>query len=135
MDERHAELVRMITEYRVTQAIHVAAALGIADLLADGPRTSDELADSAGAHRDALSGCSVHLRASGSFARRTVVASRSLRSANISVPTYRDRCTAGLPSSVGPTSGRPGGIFCTASEPARTEERRVGKECRSRWSP
>jgi len=54
MDERHAELVRMITEYRVSQAIHVAAALGIADLLADGPRTSDELADSAGAHRDAL---------------------------------------------------------------------------------
>jgi Dimerisation domain len=54
MDERHAELVRMITEYRVTQAIHVAATLGIADLLADGPRTSDELADSAGADPDAL---------------------------------------------------------------------------------
>jgi hypothetical protein len=54
MDERHAELVRMITECRVTQAIHVAATLGIADLLADGPRSSDELADSAGADPDAL---------------------------------------------------------------------------------
>jgi Dimerisation domain len=54
MDEHQAELVRMITEYRVTQAIHVAAALGIADLLAHGPRASDELAESAGAYPDAL---------------------------------------------------------------------------------
>jgi hypothetical protein len=32
----------------VSQAIHVAATLGIADLLADGPRTSDELAEATG---------------------------------------------------------------------------------------
>ena len=25
--------------------------------------------------------------------------------------------------------------FCTAKETIRSEERRVGKECRSRWSP
>jgi Dimerisation domain len=54
MDEHQAELVRMITEYLVTQAIHVAAALSIADLLAHGPRASDQLAESAGAYPDAL---------------------------------------------------------------------------------
>ena len=26
-------------------------------------------------------------------------------------------------------------VFLTALEPTRSEERRVGKECRSRWSP
>jgi hypothetical protein len=35
---------RLVNGYQVTQAIHVAAVLGIADLLADGPRTSDDLA-------------------------------------------------------------------------------------------
>jgi hypothetical protein len=44
----------LINGYRVTQAIHVAATLGIADLLADGPRTSDELADAAEADPQAL---------------------------------------------------------------------------------
>jgi hypothetical protein len=34
----------MINGYQVSQAIHVAATLGIADLLEDGSRTSDELA-------------------------------------------------------------------------------------------
>lgn len=35
---------RMVEGYQVSQAIHVAATLGIADLLADASRTSDELA-------------------------------------------------------------------------------------------
>ncbi|RKQ92187.1 hydroxyneurosporene-O-methyltransferase [Solirubrobacter pauli] len=39
-----AELMRLINGYQVSQTIHVAAALGIADLLADGPRAVDELA-------------------------------------------------------------------------------------------
>jgi O-methyltransferase domain/Dimerisation domain len=38
------ELRRLINGYQVSQAIHVAAALGIADLLAGGPRDSDDLA-------------------------------------------------------------------------------------------
>jgi hypothetical protein len=45
-----AELSRLVGGYQVSQALHVAATLGIADLLADGPRTSDELAEAAGAH-------------------------------------------------------------------------------------
>jgi O-methyltransferase/methyltransferase family protein len=48
------QLRRLVAGYQVTQAIHVAATLGIADLLADGPRTSDELARATAAHTDAL---------------------------------------------------------------------------------
>lgn len=47
-------LRRLVNGYQVTQAIHVAAVLGIADLLAAGPRTSDDLAAATGAHPDAL---------------------------------------------------------------------------------
>jgi len=48
------DLRRAITGYQVSQALHVAAALGLADLLADGPRSSDDLAAACGAHPDSL---------------------------------------------------------------------------------
>jgi len=48
------QLTRQITAYRLSQAIHVAATLGIADLLADGVRTSDDLATSAKAHAPSI---------------------------------------------------------------------------------
>ena len=44
-----AELERLVNGYRISQAIYVAATLGIADLLAGGARTSDDLAAEAGA--------------------------------------------------------------------------------------
>ena len=44
----------MVTGYYVSRAIHVAAKLGIADLLADGPRGHDELAKATGTHADSL---------------------------------------------------------------------------------
>jgi precorrin-6B methylase 2 len=47
-------LRRLVNGYQVSQAIHVAATLGIADRLADGPRTSDELAAAVGAHAPSL---------------------------------------------------------------------------------
>jgi hypothetical protein len=47
-------LRRLIDGYQVSQAIYVAATLGIADRLADGPRTSDELATATGSHPGAL---------------------------------------------------------------------------------
>src|SRR5829696_566495 len=47
-------LRRLVNGYQVTQAIHVAAKLGLADLLADGPRASDDLARATGSHADAL---------------------------------------------------------------------------------
>ncbi len=52
--ENTATLLRLVNGYYVSQAIHVAASLGIADLLADGTRTSDELANEAGADPETL---------------------------------------------------------------------------------
>jgi hypothetical protein len=49
-----AVLLRLISGYQVSQAIHVAAALGIADELADGPRTVEDLASATATHADAL---------------------------------------------------------------------------------
>ena len=47
-------LRHMLYGYRISQAIYVAAKLGIADVLKDGPKGSDELAPAVGAHPDAL---------------------------------------------------------------------------------
>lgn len=44
----------MVFGYRLSQALHVAAVLGISDALADGPRPVAELAEGAGAHTDEL---------------------------------------------------------------------------------
>jgi hypothetical protein len=49
-----AVIHRLLIGYQVAQAIHVAATLGIADLLKDGPRTSDDLAVATGSHPTAL---------------------------------------------------------------------------------
>ena len=49
-----AAFLDLINGFRVSQAIHVAATLGIADLLKDGPRSSDDLASATGTHADAL---------------------------------------------------------------------------------
>lgn len=40
------ELHRLTSGYQVTQAVHVAAKLGISDVLADGPKSLDQLAES-----------------------------------------------------------------------------------------
>ncbi len=47
-------LTRMITGYWVSQMVYVAAALGVADRLTDGPRTVDELAQATGTHSRSL---------------------------------------------------------------------------------
>ncbi len=47
-------LRRLVNGYQTTQAIHVAAKLGIADLLADGPRMSDDLAVATATHAPSL---------------------------------------------------------------------------------
>lgn len=47
-------LSQMLLGNRVQQAIYVAAKLGIADLLKDGPKGCDKLAQAAGAHADSL---------------------------------------------------------------------------------
>jgi len=47
-------LVRMATGHYVSRAVHVAAALGIADLLGEGPRHYAELAKATGTHAPSL---------------------------------------------------------------------------------
>ncbi|QUQ64186.1 methyltransferase [Kutzneria sp. CA-103260] len=51
----HQRMMSMITGYWVTQIVHAVAELGIADHLADGPRTSAELAELTGCDPDAMS--------------------------------------------------------------------------------
>ena len=46
--------MRLINGYQVSQAIHVAATLGIADELADGPRAVGDLASVTATHAGAL---------------------------------------------------------------------------------
>jgi hypothetical protein len=61
-DQRHlsdalppsAALLKMITDYWVSQAVSTAAQLGIADFLKDGPKRSEELAPAVGADARAL---------------------------------------------------------------------------------
>ncbi|HET7034984.1 MAG TPA: methyltransferase [Thermomicrobiaceae bacterium] len=54
-DERPSmALLRLIDGYQISQAIAVAAALGVADLLAGGARSSDDLAAACGANPRAL---------------------------------------------------------------------------------
>ena len=49
-----ATRLRNLLSYNTTQMIYVAAKLGIADLLADGPRHADDLAKAVGAHPRSL---------------------------------------------------------------------------------
>ena len=48
------ELLALIRGYRISQAVYVATALGIPDLLAEGPREVEELARASGAHASSL---------------------------------------------------------------------------------
>ena len=49
-----ASVLRLANGYQVSQALHVAAALGIADLLAAGPQASGDLAQATATHPEAL---------------------------------------------------------------------------------
>jgi hypothetical protein len=49
-----AALLKMLTGFWTSQAIHVAAKLGIADLVKDGPRTADDLARATQTHGRSL---------------------------------------------------------------------------------
>ena len=48
------QLLALIRGYRISQSIYVATRLGIPDLLADGPREIEELAQATGAHPPSL---------------------------------------------------------------------------------
>jgi len=49
-----ASLLSLVNGFMVSQAIHVAATLGIADLLQDGPRKADDIATATKTHAPSL---------------------------------------------------------------------------------
>ena len=53
-DSARKALLDLGTGYWKSQAVYVAAKLGIADLVQDGPKTSDELATATGTHAPSL---------------------------------------------------------------------------------
>lgn len=61
-------LLQMLTGFWMSQAIYVAAKLGIADLVKDGPRASDALAQATGAHAPSLYRLLRMLASAGIFA-------------------------------------------------------------------
>jgi hypothetical protein len=66
-----AVMARMMTGYWVAQAIHVAAQLGVADLLKDGPQTVAHLAQATGTHGRSLHRLLRALASEGVFAEDT----------------------------------------------------------------
>src|SRR3954468_14635579 len=62
-----AELVLLVTGYRISQAIHVAATLGIADLIKDGASSASDLAVATNSHAGALYHVLRALAAAGVF--------------------------------------------------------------------
>ena len=62
-----AELVRLVSGYRVSQAIHVVATLGIADLIKDGASSASDLAVATNSHAGALYRVLRALAAAGVF--------------------------------------------------------------------
>ncbi|MBY0228156.1 MAG: methyltransferase [Gemmataceae bacterium] len=53
-DAPHFRVMRLISGYWLSQAVYVAAKLGLADLVADGSKSVDELASLTGTHPEAL---------------------------------------------------------------------------------
>jgi hypothetical protein len=54
IDKTRAEVLELVLGLQISQSIHVAAVLGLADLLSAGSRTSTDLAMAAGAHPASL---------------------------------------------------------------------------------
>ena len=114
------ELRRLINAYQLSQMICVAAELGIADLLADGARTSDDLAEATQTHAGTLYRL---LRALASVGILREEEGRLFALAELGKPLRSD-----APDSVAaiavffgrPTSARRGRRCATASAPART---------------
>src|SRR5215831_3302172 len=71
---RELEIVRMremLGGYRITQMLYVAAKLGLPDLLAEGPKSAQELAAAANAHGPSLFRLLRALASTGVFAERS----------------------------------------------------------------
>jgi hypothetical protein len=118
------QLREMVNGYQVAQALHVAAALGVSDLLADRPRTVADLAAAAGADPDALGRLLHALAKVGVYAHDDESCYRNTELAPLCAPTPPVRSRAGRARSAGRTTGRPGPVSYTACGPVRTHSPR-----------
>ena len=91
-DDPRRALLRLVSAYQLSQALHAAARLGIADRLADGPRSSDELAAETGTDPDALHRLLRALAASGVF--------RQLEGRRFELTTLGEGLRSDVPGSV-----------------------------------
>lgn len=67
MNSPRAQLMRIVNGFQLSQAVHVAATLGVADLLVDGPQASEDLAAKTGADPQSLHRLLRALAAAGVF--------------------------------------------------------------------
>ncbi|HEV2713987.1 MAG TPA: methyltransferase [Terriglobales bacterium] len=70
-DSAEVRMREMLGGYRITQMLYVAAKLGLPDLLAEGPKTAEELANAANAHGSSLYRLLRALASMGVFAERS----------------------------------------------------------------
>ena len=82
----HFQLVQMAMGHWVSRIVYVAAKLDLADRLANGPKSADELAGPTGTHAPRCIGSCERWRRSASSARATAVSSHSRLSARRSRP-------------------------------------------------
>ena len=115
-----AELVLLVTGYRVSQAIHVAATLGIADIIKDGAASASDLAVATNSHAGALYRVLRALAAAGVF-HEDDKKRFSLTPLGECLRSDAERPMAAWASFIGVLiSGRPGARFRTVCGPART---------------
>ena len=110
------ELMRLINGYQVSQALHVAATLGVADQLKDGPKSFDALAQACGAHPASLYRLLRALTAVGVF-RETGNKEFSLTPLGVCLTSDALGSRRNYAQWIGtPGQWRSGAICCTASD-------------------
>jgi hypothetical protein len=126
----HVQLIEMAVAIWPARAIYAAAQFGLADLLAEGPRSSEELAQATGMHAPsqhrllpALAGCGV-LTETEPRTFATTALGDALRT---NAPGAARATVLTLPAT---GNGRPGSIFSTACErESLASARRSARTC------
>ena len=114
------DILTLINGFQITQAIHVASTLRVADHLKDGPRSSDELASLTKSHAGSLYRLLRALAAVGIFREMKTGHLRSRRWAIACGLTRRRRSAHGRNTLEAHMYGELGDIFNTAFRRART---------------
>src|ERR1700761_2746235 len=101
-----ARLLELIQMRLIAEAIYVVAALGIPDLLAAAPKSSEELAKIKGVNAPYLPAPCVPSQASAYFERKEQAALRAPRCANTSCATRTAHCSPLQCSTAAPAEPR-----------------------------